>query len=63
MDRPGGYRVQEVHLIQRRLELRHRHVGSDVVWRETLLGHEQSGRELSRNFLSSGRLLFSTLSL
>lgn len=34
---------QEVHVRQRRVELRDRHVGSDVIWRATVLGHEQPG--------------------
>ena len=45
MDGPGGDPVPEVHVVQRRVELRHRHVGGDVVRREAILGHEQPGRE------------------
>lgn len=51
LDRPGGNRLQEVHLCQRRLELRHRHVGSYVVWRAAVLGHEQSRCKLTREFM------------
>ena len=45
MDGSRGHILQEVHHGQRRVELRHRHVGGGVVRRETLLGHEQPGRE------------------
>lgn len=38
MDRSGGYSVQEVHLSERRLELRYRHVGGYLVRRAALLG-------------------------
>ena len=40
LDGPGGHRLQEVHLGQRRVELRHCDVGGDVIWRATILGHE-----------------------
>lgn len=30
------------------MELRHRHVGGGIVWREAILGHEQPGCELAR---------------
>lgn len=43
VDGTRGHRVQEVHLGERRVELRHRHVGGDVIWREALLGHVQPG--------------------
>lgn len=52
MDSSGGHPVQEVLLSQRRLELRHRHVGSDVVWRAALLGDVQSGCELDLSLFS-----------
>lgn len=42
LDGSGGDRIQEVHLGQRRVELRDRHVGSDVVRREAILGDVQS---------------------
>lgn len=42
LDGSWGHRLQEVHLSQRRVELRHCHVGSDVVRRAAVLGHEQS---------------------
>ena len=45
VDGPGGDPIPEVHVIQRRMELWHCHVGGDVVRREALLGHEQPGRE------------------
>ena len=41
LDRTGGHRIQEVHIRQRRVELRHCDVGSDGLWRTALLGHEQ----------------------
>lgn len=47
LDGSGGNPVQEVLLSQRRLELRHRHVGSYVLWRAAILGDVQSGCELS----------------
>ena len=43
LDGSWGNCLQEVHLSQWCVELRHCHVGSDVVWRATVLGHEQSG--------------------
>lgn len=52
LDGSRGHRIQEVHISQRRVELRGRHVGSDVVWREAVLGHVQPGRR----FESSRRL-------
>ena len=45
LDSPGGHRLQEVHVGQRCVELRHRHVGGGVLRGEALLGHEQPGRE------------------
>ena len=42
MDRSGGHLLQKVFLCQRRVELRHRHVGSDVLWGAALLGDVQS---------------------
>lgn len=51
LDRSRGNRLQEVHLCQRRLELRHRHVGSYVVWRAAVLGHEQSRCKITREFM------------
>lgn len=45
VDGPGGHLLQEVHHSQRCVELRCRHVGGGFVRRETLLGHEQPGRE------------------
>lgn len=45
VDGPRGHRLQEVHHGQRRVELRYRHVGGGLIWRETLLGHEQPGCE------------------
>lgn len=42
LDGSGGDRIQEVHLSQRRVELRDRHVGGDVIRRETVLGDVQS---------------------
>lgn len=47
VDRSGGHRIQEVYLSQRRVELRHRHVGGDIIRRATLLGDVQSGCESS----------------
>lgn len=44
MDCPRSHPVQEVHLRQRRVELRDRHVGSHVLRGAALLGHDQSGR-------------------
>ena len=41
MDGSRGHRLSQVHVCQRRLELRDCHVGSHVVWRETLLGYVQ----------------------
>lgn len=46
VDGTRGHCLQEVHLGERRVELRHRHVGGDVIWREALLGHVQSGCKL-----------------
>lgn len=43
MDGTRSDPVQEVHLCQRRVELRDRHVGSHVLRREAVLGHDQSG--------------------
>lgn len=43
VDSTRGHRIQEVHLGQWRVELWHRHVGSDVIWREALLGYVQPG--------------------
>lgn len=42
LDGSRGDRLQEVHLSQRCVELWYCHVGSDVVRRATVLGHEQS---------------------
>lgn len=41
VDSARGHRLPQVHLGQRRLELRHRHVGGDVLRGEALLGHVQ----------------------
>ena len=41
MDGSRGHRLPQVHVCQRRLELWDCHVGSHVIWRETLLGHVQ----------------------
>lgn len=41
LDRPWGHCIQEVHVSQRRVELRHCDVGGHGVWRAALLGHEQ----------------------
>lgn len=41
--------LQEVHVSQWCVELWYRHVGSDVIRRTTLLGHEQPGRKKERN--------------
>ena len=45
LDGSRGDRIQEVHLSQRRVELRDCHVGSDVIRREAILGDVQSRRE------------------
>lgn len=45
MDSSGGDRLQEVYIGQRRLELRHRAVGGDVVRGTAVLGDVQSGCE------------------
>lgn len=42
LDSSRGHRLQKVHISQWCVELRYCHVGSDVVWREAVLGHEQS---------------------
>lgn len=42
LDSSRGHRLQKVHIRQWCVELRYCHVGSDVVWREAILGHEQS---------------------
>lgn len=42
---PRSHPVSPLQPGQRRLELRHRHVGSHVLRREALLGHVQPGRE------------------
>lgn len=42
LDGSRGDCLQEVHLSQRCVELRHCHVGGDVVRRAAVLGHEQS---------------------
>lgn len=42
MDSSGGYRLPQVYVRQRCLELWDCHVGSHVIWRETLLGYVQS---------------------
>lgn len=57
LDRSGGNRLQEVHLCQRRLELRHRHVGSYVVWRAAVLGHEQSRCKITSLYIRNHLLL------
>lgn len=41
VDGSRGHRLPQVHICQRRLELRDCHVGSHVIWRETLLGYVQ----------------------
>lgn len=46
LDGSRGHCLQEVHLRQRRVELWRGHVGSDVLRREAVLGHVQSGRKL-----------------
>lgn len=51
LDGSGGNRLQEVHVGLGRVELRHRDVGGDVVWRAAILGHEQPGREFRPDFL------------
>lgn len=38
LDGPGGHFLPQVHLRQRRVELRYRHVGGDDVRRAALLG-------------------------
>lgn len=53
LDGSGGHRVQEVHVGQRRVELRDRHVGGDVVRREALLGDVQSGCKFHVAFTGS----------
>ncbi len=50
MDGSRGHSLQEVHLRQRRVELRYRHVGGDFIWREALLGDVQPGCESQLNF-------------
>lgn len=56
MDCARSNPVQEVHLCQRRVELRDRHVGSHVLRREALLGHDQSRRTYLTSLVKS--LLF-----
>lgn len=41
LDSSRSHHIQEVHLGQRRVELWHSHVGSDVIWWTAILGHEQ----------------------
>ncbi len=50
LDGSRGNRLQEVHLSQWCVELRYCHVGSDVVRRAAILGHEQSRCKLIRFF-------------
>lgn len=45
MDCPRGNSLSKVHLCQWCLELRNCNVGSCILWRETLLGDDQSGRK------------------
>ena len=45
MDCPRGYFIQKILLSQWHVELRHRHVGSDVIRGEAILGDVQSGCE------------------
>lgn len=45
LDSSGGNRIQEIHLSQRRVELRDRRVGGDVIRREAVLGDVQPRRE------------------
>lgn len=42
LDGSGGHCIQKVHVGQWCMELWYCHVGSDVVWRAAVLGHEQS---------------------
>lgn len=42
LDSSRGHRLQKVHISQWCVELRYCHVGSDVIWWEAILGHEQS---------------------
>lgn len=42
LDGSRGDCLQKVHVSQWRVELRYCHVGSDVIWRAAILGHEQS---------------------
>lgn len=42
LDGSGGHCIQKVHVSQWRMELWYCHVGSDVVRRAAVLGHEQS---------------------
>ena len=46
--------LQEVYISQRCVELRHRHVGSDVIRRAAILGHEQPG--CKKNYLQGLRV-------
>lgn len=58
LDGSRGHFLPQVHVRQRRVELWHRHVGSDDVWRAALLGAlEPRGRSpLSRTALSGPEL-------
>lgn len=46
LDGPGGHRLQEVLVLQRRVELRGGHVGGDLVRRAAVLESHQQRREL-----------------
>lgn len=45
LDSAWSYCIPEVHFSEWCVELWYSHVGSYVVWRETILGHEQSRRK------------------
>lgn len=53
MDGSRGHCLPQVHFCQRRLELWDCHVGSHVIWRETLLGYVQPRCECQQHLVAT----------
>lgn len=53
MDGSRGHRLPQVHICQRCLELWDCHVGSHVIWRETLLGYVQPRCEYQQHLVAT----------
>lgn len=56
MDITRSYSLSQIHVSQRRVELWHRSLGGDVLWREAILGDVQSGRKYMQSMNYGVRL-------